>query len=184
MKKIGQTFGLSLLLVIVYFYAGQLTLTLSLPPSGATPLWAPTGIALAAVLIWGYRLLPAVCVGDFLVAVDLIGLNDSTSIALCVLIGAQALMQAWLGRWLLVRFNGWPSPLTEDIKIIRFFVLAGIVSSFFPAALTVVVDLMLGVLNESTWLDSLIIWWIGGALGVVIFKPIVLYRNNWLPDSP
>ena len=174
MNQLGKTFGLSILLVITYFYAGQLTLTLSLPPSGATPLWAPTGIALAAVLIWGYRLLPAVFLGDFLVAVDLIGLNDSTSIALCVLIGSQALMHAWLGRWLLERFHVWPSPLTKDTNIIKFFVLAGLVSSFFPAAFTVIVDLMLGVLEESTWLDSLIIWWIGGALGVVIFTPIGL----------
>ncbi len=174
MNPLGKTLGLSILLVIAYFYAGQLTLTLSLPPSGATPLWAPTGIALAAVLIWGYRLLPAVFLGDFLVAVDLIGLNDSTSIALCVLIGSQALIHAWLGRWLLERFNVWPSPLIKDTNIIKFFLLAGVVSSFFPAAFTVVVNLVMGVLDESTWLDSLIIWWIGGALGVVIFTPIVL----------
>ena len=54
-------------LAIVYFITGLLTLNLSLPPSGATPLWAPAGIALAAILIWGYRLLPGVFLGDFFV---------------------------------------------------------------------------------------------------------------------
>jgi len=176
----------NLLLAIVYFIAGQFTLTLSLPPSGATPLWAPAGIAVAAVLIWGYRLLPGVFFGDFFVAVDLIGVSDSISIALCILIGTQALFHAWLGRWLLERFKVWPSALIEDRNILKFFVLAGVISSFFPAALTVVADLILGVLDSSTWLDSLVIWWIGGALGVVVFTPIVLIlfstpRQIWNP---
>jgi len=164
----------NVLLIITYFVAGQFTLTLSLPPSGATPLWAPAGIALAAVLIWGYRLLPGVFIGDFLVAVDLIGLSDSTAILLCLIIGAQAAFHAWLARYLLERYKVWPSALTEEYAIIKFFVIAGIVASFFPAALTVILDLMIGVLTASTWLESLIVWWIGGALGVVVFAPIGL----------
>lgn len=84
MKQLSKTFVLSILLTAAYFISGQFTLTLSLPPSGATPLWAPTGIATAAILIWGYRLLPAVFLGDFIVAVDLIGLNDATSVSMCV----------------------------------------------------------------------------------------------------
>lgn len=174
MNNVTKFFVGNILLVIVYFIAGQFTLTLSLPPSSATPLWAPTGIALAAILIWGYRLLPGVFLGDFLVAVDLIGLNDSTSITLCLLIGTQAAFHAGLARYLLIRFNTWPSLLTSEFSIAKFFVLAGVISSFFPAALTVMVDLMIGVLDASTWLDSLIIWWIGGALGVVVFTPVVL----------
>lgn len=174
MAQIPRLIIANILLVIAYFVAGQFTLTLSLPPSGATPLWAPAGIALAAVLVWGYRLLPAVFIGDFLIAAYLFGLNDATSILLCMLFGSQALIHAWLGRWLLVRFNVWPSLLIHDSHIIKFFVLAGVVSSFFPAALTVVGELLLGVLNAQTWLDSLIIWWLGGALGVVVFAPITL----------
>ena len=82
---------------------------LSLPPSGATPLWVPAGIALGAVLIWGYRLLPGVFLGDFLVAVGLIGLDNHVAILLCVIIGGQAMFHAWLGKYLL-------EPLAKPIK--------------------------------------------------------------------
>jgi len=179
MNILRNTIVANVLLAIIYFIAGQFTLTLALPPSGATPLWAPAGIALAAVLIWGYRLLPGVFLGDLLVAIDLIGLNDLTSVAVCLLIGTQAMFYAWLARYLLEKFKVWPSVLTAELSIVKFFILAGIVSSFFPAALTVAVDLMLGVLDSTTWLSSLIIWWIGGALGVVIFTPIglILFAN-------
>ncbi|NOQ93842.1 MAG: diguanylate cyclase [Methylophaga sp.] len=184
MKQLSKTLILSILLTIAYFISGQFTLTLSLPPSGATPLWAPTGIATAAVLIWGYRLLPAVFLGDFIVAVDLIGVNDSISISMCVLIGFQAMMQAGLARWLLVHYKVWPSTLIKDGNIFKFFILAGIVSSLIPALFTVAVDLLLGVLAAETWLESLLVWWVGGALGIVVFTPIVLIlfaspRESW-----
>ncbi len=174
----------NILLVICYFIAGQFTLMLSLPPSGATPLWVPAGIALGAVLIWGYRLLPGVFLGDFLVAVGLIGLDNHTAILLCVIIGGQAMFHAWLGKYLLVKFKLWPTLLIHDRDILKFFLIAGVVASLFPALLSVTADLLLGVLSADTWLDSLLVWWIGGGLGVVIFTPITLIlfakpKLNW-----
>src|SRR5262247_3028080 len=38
----------------------------SINPS-ATPIWPPTGFAIAAVLLWGYRIAPAIFIGAFLV---------------------------------------------------------------------------------------------------------------------
>jgi integral membrane sensor domain MASE1 len=66
----------------------------------------------------------------------------------------------------------------------KFFLIAGVVASFFPALLSVSTNLLLGVLNADTWLYSLAVWWIGGALGVVIFTPIILIlfarpKSNW-----
>ncbi len=174
----------NVLLVICYFITGQLTLALSLPPSGATPLWAPAGIALGAVLIWGYRLLPGVFLADFLVAVGLIGLDDNTAIALCVIIGGQAMFHAWLGKYLLVKFKLWPTLLVHEQDILKFFLIAGAISSFFPALLSVAADLLIGVLSADTWLDSLVIWWVGSALGIVVFTPVTLIlfakpKLNW-----
>ena len=162
------------LLAIAYFIAGLFTLTLSLLPSGATPLWAPAGIALAAVLVWGYRLLPGVFLGACLIVTNLIDPINSVASGLCLLIGFQALFHAWFGRWLLVHFKIWPSTLVFDESIIKFLLIGGMVSSFFPALLTIAVELQVGILTAETWLEPLIVWWVGGTLGVVIFSPIVL----------
>jgi diguanylate cyclase (GGDEF)-like protein/PAS domain S-box-containing protein len=182
--QLTRTIVANILLATAYFSAGLFTLTLSLPPSNAIPLWAPAGIALAAVLIWGYRLLPGVFLGDFLIAVNLIGFNDSISSGLCLMIGFQAMFQAWLGRWLLVHFKVWPNTLVFDKDIIKFLLLAGGVSSLLPALLAIAVELQLGVLTANTWLEPFIVWWIGSALGIVIFSPIVLIlfaspRPDW-----
>src|SRR5213076_508650 len=53
----------------VYFVAGKLGLTLAFVHASATAVWPPTGIALAAALLLGYRVWPALFVGAFLVNV-------------------------------------------------------------------------------------------------------------------
>jgi diguanylate cyclase (GGDEF)-like protein/PAS domain S-box-containing protein len=161
-------------LAIVYFTAGFFTLTLSLPPSGANPLWAPAGIALAAVLIWGYRLLPGVFLGDFVVGYYMMGLSDTQALNLCLLFGVQAALQAGIGRYLLLRFQVLPSSLMSGWGIFKFFTLAALISTFVPALIVVLVEQYLGVLGHGSWLESLVLWWLGSALGIVVLTPVAL----------
>ena len=50
----------------VYYGAAKLGLTLAFEAPSVTAIWPPTGIALAAVLLWGYRIWPGVALGAFL----------------------------------------------------------------------------------------------------------------------
>src|SRR5687768_16021934 len=54
-------------LIVVYFLAGKLGLQFAFLHSSATAVWPPTGIALAAVLLFGNRVAPAIFIGAFLV---------------------------------------------------------------------------------------------------------------------
>src|SRR6266850_1175910 len=60
-------------LVGVYFVAGKLGLRLAFEHASATAVWPPTGIALAAMLLYGYRMWPAIFVGAFLVNIATAG---------------------------------------------------------------------------------------------------------------
>jgi diguanylate cyclase (GGDEF)-like protein/PAS domain S-box-containing protein len=164
----------NIFLAIIYFIVGLLTLSLSLPPSGGTVLWAPTGIALAVVLIWGYRLLPGVFLGDFLVAHYLVGAEHEYALSLCILFGVQAALQAALGRYLLIHFRVWPSTLVEGGEILKFFIIAAVLSTLIPALLIVSAELGWGILTPDSWFYPMLMWWVGSALGVVIFTPITL----------
>src|SRR5207247_1816417 len=63
----------SLVIAGVYFVAGKVGLTLASVHPSATTVWPPTGIALAATLLLGYRVWPALFAGAFLVNVTLGG---------------------------------------------------------------------------------------------------------------
>ena len=62
--------GLIVLLAAVYFAAAKVSLSAAIPPGYATPIWPPSGIALAALLLGGNRLWPGVWIGSFAARLD------------------------------------------------------------------------------------------------------------------
>src|SRR5271163_5222103 len=54
-------------LAVVYFVAGKLGLQLAYVHASATAVWPCTGIAIAALLVFGYRVWPGILVGAFFV---------------------------------------------------------------------------------------------------------------------
>src|SRR4051812_7863117 len=72
-------FQRNVLLILGYIVAGRLGLSLSATGGGyAAPVWFPTGLAIAAVLIWGWRAIPGVWLGAFLTNLSL-GLGIGTA---------------------------------------------------------------------------------------------------------
>src|SRR5438093_13446979 len=83
----------------VYFAAGKLGLRLAFEHASATAVWPPTGIALAAMLLYGYRVWPAIFVGAYLVNATTVG-SVWTSLG----IAAGNTLEGLLGVWLVRRW--------------------------------------------------------------------------------
>ena len=66
---------------VLYFLAGKLGLALASVNESASPFWLPSGIAIAAALLFGLRIWPAIAVGAFLVNVTTTG-SIGTSIGI------------------------------------------------------------------------------------------------------
>jgi integral membrane sensor domain MASE1 len=64
--RLASSLGRAALVCVAYFAAGKLGLSLAFLNASASPVWPPTGIALACVLLWGHRVWPAVLLGAFL----------------------------------------------------------------------------------------------------------------------
>src|SRR5437899_11185603 len=88
-------------LTLIYFIAGKLGLKLAFLHASASPVWPSAGIALAALLLLGYRVWPAIFVGAFLVNATTAG-NIATSLG----IAAGNTLEAVCGAWLVNRFAG------------------------------------------------------------------------------
>src|SRR5205814_9814311 len=83
------------ILAIIYFIAGKLGLMLASLHASASPVWPSAGIALAALLLLGYRAWPAIFLGAFLVNVTTAG-NVATSLAIATGNALEALVGVWL----------------------------------------------------------------------------------------
>src|SRR5215813_6561904 len=98
-----RTYPLSLAgLFGLYVAAGKLGLSLAYLNASASPVWPPTGIALAAFLTLGYRVWPAIVAGAFVVNVSTAG-----SLATSIAIALGNTLEAFVGAYLVNRYaNG------------------------------------------------------------------------------
>ena len=61
-----RNLAVNLLVVVVYYAAARLGLLLAFEKTNASPVWPPSGIALAAILLGGRRVWPGIGLGAFL----------------------------------------------------------------------------------------------------------------------
>ncbi len=156
-------------LAAIYYVAGKLGLRLAFAHPSATAVWPPTGIALAAFLILGYRIWPAVFVGAFLVNVTTAG-TVATSIA----IGVGNTLEGLLGSYLVNRFAGGRDTLNHPESFFRFTMLAAVVSTALSATCGVM-SLSLG--GFARWMDFgsiWLTWWLGDMAGSLVVAPVLL----------
>src|SRR2546427_7227785 len=158
-----------LVLVAIYFCAGKLGLLLAFFNASVSPVWPPTGIALAALLLWGYRLWPGIFLGAFLVNFTTAG----TPVA-DLGIAAGNTLEALLGAWLANRYVHGVKAFDRAHDVFKFVLLAGMVSTAVSATLGAT-SLCLG--HEARWEQYPVIWstwWLGDMLGALIVAPLLL----------
>ena len=164
-------------LAAAYAVAGRLALLLAIPPGYATAVWPAAGVALACVLLWGYRLWPGVLIGSFVVNVGTSWDSSSIaatleSLAIAVSIGAGAALQALLGAYLIRRFVGYRNILTQEVDAVRMLLLGGPVSCIVNSLVGVTTLWAAGLMPASNYLFNWWTWWVGDSIGVLIFMPL------------
>ena len=166
-------------LAAAYYVAGALGLLLAIPPGYATPVWPASGIALAGILLFGYRVWPGILLGSFLI--NLRTSLDTTSSAsilnstvLAASIGMGASLQAIVGAFLIRGFTQYPTALIEARDIIKFLLLGGPLSSIVSATWGVTSLLLGGVIHPFDYRFHWWTWWVGDAIGVITFTPLIL----------
>ena len=96
-----RTLAILVALTTIYVAAGKLALRVAFLDPSASAVWPPTGIALAALLVLGRGMWPAVFLGAFLVNLTTAG-NVATSLG----IATGNALEAVVGAWLVERYAG------------------------------------------------------------------------------
>jgi len=157
------------LLALAYFIAAQIGLSLSLLEHSVTVFWPPSGIALAVLLLYGYRLWPAVFFGSFCA-------NWVSSLPVLSVFGMAtgSTLEALLGAYLLNRHLHFSVSLREARDIFRLMWRGGIISTLLSAVIGVLCLVWAGAIAWGQYGETMLFWWMGDALGVVLFTPIVI----------
>jgi integral membrane sensor domain MASE1 len=163
-------------LAAVYYGAAKLGLSLAFASTSVTAIWAPTGIALAAVLLWGYRVWPGVALGALLA-------NSWTGVPFYTVLGITVgnTLEALAGAYLLRELADFRASLERVRDVIALAILGGAVSTTIAASIGVT-SLLVG--NEiasgdigSVWRT----WWLGDMGGDLVVAPALLVAATHWP---
>jgi len=155
-------------LALIYFVAGKLSLQLAFLHKSASPVWPPAGIALAALLVLGFRVWPALFVGAFLVNLTTLG-NIWTSLG----IASGNTLEALCGAWLVNRFAGGARVFDRPQDVFKF-ALAALVSTTVSPTFGVSSLAAGGFAQWSSYWPVWLTWWLGDASGVLVIAPLLL----------
>jgi|LNAP01.1.fsa_nt_gb diguanylate cyclase (GGDEF)-like protein/PAS domain S-box-containing protein len=165
--------------VIAYYVTGELGTFLAIQPGYATTVWPPSGIALAVILLFGYRVWPGIFIGSILVnyATNLAGGSSAfttSSITIILAIAFAAVLQAIAGAYMVRRFAKFPNNLATEKEVFSFMFYGGALSTSINSTISVTALLALGQVSPDNFITNWLSWWVGDAIGVFIFAPLIL----------
>jgi len=167
--RVSKNLLIGIAICAVYIVAAKLSLRLASVHPSATPVWPPTGIAIASLLVLGSRFWPAILIGAFLVNATTAG-SPLTSLG----IATGNTLEAFLAAYLVNRFANGRRAFERTWDILRFGLYAGILSTAVAATFGVTT---LGLGGFADWNQYWIIWrtwWLGDGAGALVFTPLLL----------
>ena len=156
------------IVTLVYFIAGKFGLMLASLHASASPVWPSAGIALAAILVLGYRVWPAIFVAAFLV-----NLTNAGDVATSLAIATGNTLEALVGAWLVIRFARGKNFCDRPQDVFKFALVAA--SSIIISPAFGVTSLALAGFADWTHYGAIwLTWWLGDATGDLVFTPLVI----------
>jgi diguanylate cyclase (GGDEF)-like protein len=163
----------------VYFLAGKLGLSMALLHPSSSAVWPPSGIALAAFVILGYRIWPAVALGAFVVNISTAG-SLWTSLA----IAAGNTLEGLTGAYFLSRFANGRRCFDRVQDTLKFAFLGGLACTAISSTIGVTALALGGFARWVDYKPMWFTWWLGDAAGILILGSLLLlwsadYRVRW-----
>ena len=149
---------------------------LAIPPGYATTVWPPSGIALAAVLLFGPRIWPGIWLGAALTNLTIQGAP-----ILAFVIGTGNTLEAMVAAGFVRRYVGVDGEFATG-KAAILFVLLSTLSALTAAFIGSASLVLSGATHASEFNSNVWIWIQGDAAGMMIVTPLILvWRLRPLP---
>jgi integral membrane sensor domain MASE1 len=145
-----------------------------------TPVCPASGLALAALLLGGYRMWPAIMLGSVLVN-TLWGFDTHRAASSAMAIAGMATgatLEAFTGAYLLREYSSDIRSLHRATDVFKFLVLGGVTSPIIAASFG---TSSLALFHSLPWQDygmTWLTWWMGDMAGILIVTPLILAWSN------
>jgi PAS domain S-box-containing protein len=175
-SRSGYRYVLQLAVVFVlYFGAGKLGLAVPFTSSNVSPIWPAAGIAVAAVLVWGIQIAPAIALAAFLV-----NFLSPVPILASVAIGLGNASSAVVAGYLLKRSSDFEISLPRLKDVLKLVTVAAVLATAVAASVGVTALTLVHTKAWAGYSSAWRIWWLGDAMGVLVVAPLLLTGRDLL----
>ena len=175
-RGVGKYLAQIAIVFAAQFVAGKLGDALAIINSGGIgPVWPASGIALAALLLFGYQVWPGVAAGAFLLAF----VSPIPHIAAFVY-AAGTTLAALIGTFLLRRVVDFDNSFSRLRDALGMIVFGAFGSSVVSATIGASALYAVHVRGWSGFDRAWLIYWLGDSMGVLLITPLVLTFPNLL----
>ncbi len=168
------------LLAAGYFCLAWLGLRFATINGNVTTLWPASGLALAALLQYGWKLFPGVFIGAFAA-----GIYAGDALWLSAGIALGNMLEPMAALWLLHR-TGFSLKLEKLRDLYLLLGLGGLLAPLVSVVFGVGSLRLAGFVDDASLFNAALHWWMGDSLGVALLVPgLLVWRAcacNWHDD--
>ncbi len=168
----------TILLSAIYFSVNKLTIKMIPFSYFAIPLWPSAGIAMAWIMLWGYRYLPGIFLGGL--AFNFVSYHSDTNFStltpllILILPPLGYVLQTWAGAFLAKKFIKFPTTLEKDTDIFKLLMLSGFISCLISSTIGATTLSIHTNIQVEELIINIYTWWVGDFIGVILFTPALL----------
>lgn len=153
---------------VLYHMAARLGLRMAYVQANTSPVWPPTGIAIAALMLFGLNLWPGITLG---VLVGSVLTGAPVSLAFGMALGNT--LEAVIAVYFLKRILHFHDVLDRLNDVIGLTVVA-LITTAISATIGTSTLILVTETPSSAFFDIWITWWIGDLLGALVVAPFIL----------
>jgi integral membrane sensor domain MASE1 len=153
---------------VTYFVLAKIGPALALIHPSASTIWPPTGFALAAIVLWGYRAWPAI----FLAAMIVNATAGSIGTAMSIATGNS--LEALVGAALINIWSNGRDTFSTSHTVAKFTVICVVLATPISATVGMTSLAIAGYAEWTNFANIWFTWWLGNMIGALVVTPVVV----------
>jgi signal transduction histidine kinase/CheY-like chemotaxis protein len=146
--------------------------------------WPSIGVALAATLLIGYRILPGIFLGTFLANILLFS-NNYNSLEypwlLSFFISMVNTFEAFIGVKLLLWIRGTRNPFKRVKNVFKFILFSALLTPVISSIIGVSIITLAGFINSDSFFQIFGMWWLLHVSTILVLTPLIVI---WAKKEP
>ena len=158
---------MGLVMALAYCLAAKIGRCFAMLHSNVTPLWPPSGLALAALYSGRKGILPGVFLGCFFSSVDLNIPPVVHTVTLDLWIAASVTSTTYVGFWVIKKFSSDTYPFNTFHDVMIFIFGAAGASCLISATMGTLGLLVENLIPVENFTETWFTWWLGDTVGAI-----------------